>query len=160
MQMTCPCINLHHQIMTMWNCTMTLTKPISDQGSSKYKCIFYQENKLVPPPPPPPPGSYHNTQSMEVVWSYKYLGVVVSSDLSWSSHIQLVCMKARKILELIYWKFAKYTSDSSVILIKMYTEGSCSTSPKIWRPSMVTQYDKRHSITRKGAKVCSTYILT
>ena len=55
---------------------------------------------------------------MDVVRSYKYLGVVVSSDLSWSSHIQLVCMKAKKILGLIYRNFAKYTSKDAGALGK------------------------------------------
>ena len=32
MQMTCSCTNLYHQIMTMSNCNMTLTKSISGQG--------------------------------------------------------------------------------------------------------------------------------
>ena len=95
---------------------------------------------------------------MEVVRSYKYLGVVVSSDLSWSSHIQLVCMKAKKVLGLIYRNFAKYTSDSSVIL-KMY-KALVQPHLEYAAQGMVTLYGKGYSITGKGAKVCSMYMLT
>ena len=60
-----------------------------------------------------------NNQLMELVQNYKYLGVVVSSDLSWSKHIQLICVKAKKILGLPYRNFAKYIYDPSTIL-KLY----------------------------------------
>ena len=43
-----------------------------------------------------------NGSILETVTMYKYLGLLISSDLSWSNHIQSVCSKARKIVGLIY----------------------------------------------------------
>ena len=37
----------------------------------------------------------------EQVQSFKYLGVLISSSLSWSPHIDTVCTKARKLLGLL-----------------------------------------------------------
>ena len=37
--------------------------------------------------------------------SLKYLGVTVSSNLSWSAHIDNTCAKARKQLGLLYQRF-------------------------------------------------------
>ena len=55
-----------------------------------------------------------NDQLMELVQNY--LGVVVSSDLRWSKHIQLIRVN---ILGLLYCSFAKYIYDPSAIL-KLY----------------------------------------
>jgi len=35
---------------------------------------------------------------LEVVSTFKYLGLLISSDRSWSNHIKDICSKSRKIL--------------------------------------------------------------
>lgn len=42
---------------------------------------------------------------LEEVEIFKYLGVLVSNNLSWSDHISKLCAKARKILGLLYRQF-------------------------------------------------------
>ena len=94
---------------------------------------------------------------MEVVRSSKYLGVVVSSDLSWSSHIQLVCMKAKKILRLIYRNLAKYTSDSSVI-VKMYkalVRPHLEYAAQVWSPYTVKDIELLEKVQRFALCICS-----
>ena len=45
---------------------------------------------------------YHiNDSVLEVVSSYKYLGFVISSDLSWSKHVDMTVTKASRVLDLI-----------------------------------------------------------
>ena len=36
---------------------------------------------------------------------YKYLGISITSNLSWSQHISLICTRAMRLLGLIYRKF-------------------------------------------------------
>ena len=48
-----------------------------------------------------------NDEDMEVVQSYKYLGVTACHNLSWSAHIQTFCEKARKVLRAIVLKHCK-----------------------------------------------------
>ena len=44
-------------------------------------------------------------QPLESVCTYKYLGLLLSSDLFWSQPIKTICSKARKLLGLIYPTF-------------------------------------------------------
>lgn len=45
--------------------------------------------------------------AIERVYEFKYLGVLVSHDLTWSSHISSTCSKARRLLGLFYRQFYK-----------------------------------------------------
>ena len=49
---------------------------------------------------------------------FKYLGVLLSHDLSWGEHVQSVCSKARKILGLLYGRF--YNNAPSNSLVQLY----------------------------------------
>ena len=49
-----------------------------------------------------------NGQVLDQVDMYKYLGILLSKDLSWSPHIDAVCTKARKILGLLYRRFYQF----------------------------------------------------
>ena len=44
-------------------------------------------------------------QPLQEVDSYKYLGILLSSDLSWTQHIQSTCGKVRKLIGLIYQRY-------------------------------------------------------
>jgi len=45
---------------------------------------------------------YVNGSPLEVMKCFKYLGVWISDDLSWSLHIESVCSRARRLLGFIY----------------------------------------------------------
>ena len=59
-----------------------------------------------------------NNSNLEQVESYKYLGLLLTSDLSWSPHISSICLKARKILNLLYRRF--YSNVSQDVLKQLY----------------------------------------
>ena len=46
-----------------------------------------------------------NGIQLEQVETFKYLGVLLSSDLSCSAHIDSICTKARKVIGLLYRRF-------------------------------------------------------
>ena len=60
-----------------------------------------------------------HSQQIEKVPSYKYLGVTITDNLSWSTHINQITSKARKIIGLIYRQF--YTWTSQPALLQLYT---------------------------------------
>ena len=47
-----------------------------------------------------------NNEVLEKVSSFKYLGVNITDDLTWSTHISVIARKARKILGLLYRQFS------------------------------------------------------
>ena len=57
-------------------------------------------------------------QPLEKVNTYKYLGLLLSSDLSWTQHINNTCTKAKKLLGLMYRRFYHFSTPAS--LFQMY----------------------------------------
>ena len=49
----------------------------------------------------PDPVIYLYRLPLESVSSFKYLGVLLTSDLSWSGHVKNACTKARQLISLI-----------------------------------------------------------
>ena len=76
----------------------------------KFMMILRKKNSLLPPVP-----LHLGGQLLECVNSYKYLGVHLSSDLSWSNHTQHVCVKAKKLIGLIF-----YNHIPQNMLLKLY----------------------------------------
>jgi len=56
---------------------------------------------------------------LEVVSTFKYLGLLISSDMSWSNHIKDICSKARKILGLLYRRYYQYADESTLLQLYM-----------------------------------------
>ena len=80
-------------------------------------------------------------QLLECVSSYKYLGVHISSDLSWSQHTQHVCMKAKKMIGLLYRNYYQHLPDTMLLqLYKSLVRPHLEYVAAIWCPS--SQSDK------------------
>ena len=74
---------------------------------------------------------------LENVTTFKYLGVLLSSDLSWSSHIQKTCSKAGQLLGLLYRRFYRHSSEQTlrqlyISLVLPHLEYGSS----VWSPHM------------------------
>ena len=79
----------------------------------KYMVITRKKaNSLVPPI------ITLGSSVIERTYSYKYLGVTISSDLSWSEHIHIICTKARKTIGLLYRHF--YLNSNTPSLLQLY----------------------------------------
>ena len=97
---------------------------------------------------------------MEKVDSMKYLGVYISSDLSWCVHIDIITSKARRTLGFIHRKLYRYV-DSSVATNKttrLYTtlvhpmlEYCCA----VWDLHLRKDINKLESEQRLACKICT-----
>ena len=63
-----------------------------------------------------------NGSPLERVYSFKYLGVIISSNLSWSPHIQSICCKSRKLIGLLFRHFYSHSSPS--VLFRLCSSSS------------------------------------
>ena len=67
---------------------------------------------------------------IETVISFKYLGVTITNDLCWNKHINIVCLKARRLLGFLYRCFRDGDSKTLSYLYKsliLPILGYCST---------------------------------
>ena len=79
---------------------------------------------------------------MQRVDCYKYLGLLLMTNLSWSAHITSICSKAKKVLGLIYRRFYGSADQSTLkqlylSLVRPHLEYAC----QVWDPHLVK--DKR-----------------
>ena len=102
------------------------------------------------------PGSFPPLQlknvTLEQVESYKYLGVTISSSLSWSEHIHSVCMKARRLVGLLYRKF--YTD----VLFKLYTamiRPHLDYVCEVWSPHLRRDIDELERVQKLALRLCA-----
>ena len=84
------------------------------------KCKVMHVSRKRTPLSPSTPIALNDTV-LDTVSTYKYLGLLISSDLSWTPHIQQICMrsKARKILGLLYRRYYEYSDPAT--LLQLYT---------------------------------------
>ena len=98
---------------------------------------------------------------MEMLWkvyvpSYRYLGTLISTDLSWSNHIKEITSKARKQIGLVYCRFYKHAHPGTlrslyVTLIRPHLEYAVPE----WDPHLRKDIDNLESVQRFTTKVCT-----
>ena len=91
---------------------------------------------------------------LELVSSFKYLDVTLTSNLSWSTHINETCSKAKKLLGHIYRQF--YYNSSSV-LIKLYLTLILPIlvySSSVWDPYSIPNINKLEKVQHCDLKLC------
>ena len=101
------------------------------------------------------PQLYLADQPLECVQSCKYLGVTITSTLSWSDHIQSVRNKSRRLLGLLYCQF--YPNADTVTLHQFYL--SC-IRPHLeytfadWDPYLTKERSLLEEVQKFACKVC------
>ena len=76
-----------------------------------------------------------NGNPLESVTSFKYLGVYISSDLSWSEHVKQVCVKAKRVTGLLYRNFYHYVPGPRLLqLYKSLVRPHLEYAAVIWSP--------------------------
>ena len=86
-----------------------------------------------------------NGNVVNQVNEYKYLGVILSSDMSWSSHISAT----RKFIGVLYRKFYLYSETYALLhlyqsLIRSHIEYACS----VWDPHLNKDIERLEGVQK------------
>ena len=98
---------------------------------------------------------YLASQPLECVQRYKYLGVIITSNLSWSEHIQSICNKSRKLVGLVYRQFY-LNADSDTLhqfclsCIRPHLEYAWT----VWDPYLAKEKTLLEAVQKFACKVC------
>ncbi len=102
-----------------------------------------------------PPSLYVDGTALLQVSEYKYLGVVITSDLSWRPHITNICNKTRRLIGLLYRRF--YRSSNSTTLLKLYlsfVRPHLEYSSAVWSPHLKGEVETIEKVQKYALKVC------
>lgn len=79
---------------------------------------------------------YHiASTSLETVSSYKYLGIHITSNLSWADHISYVISNANRILGYLRRNFAQVSSSIKLTMYKTLIRPKLEYAASVWDPS-------------------------
>ena len=117
---------------------------------SKCKCMLLTRKCLMMPQ------LYLSDQLIEQVNSYKYLGVLLTSDLRWNSHIDKICMRSKRLLGTLYRKFYRLTSGA--LLCQLYislVRPILEYASIVWDPSSQILIKQIESVQKFALRICS-----
>jgi len=92
---------------------------------------------------------------MERVESYRYLGVHVTSNLTWTEHISQICTKARKLVGMLYRHYSKWADTDTLrciylTCIQPHLEYAC----QLWDHYINKMSQNLESIQKFACRVC------
>ena len=97
-----------------------------------------------------------NDHPLEVVHQIKYLGVTFSLNLCWSTHIQTICKKARRIIGILYRQFCSTGTHSSSVL-KLYialVRPHLEYAAQVWIPHLAKDILSQERVQNVGLRIC------
>ena len=121
-------------------------------NASKCKCMVI--SRLKKRSIPFVPLKLHE-QAMEKVSQYKYLGVIIKEDLTWSSHINEITTKARRMVGLSYRQFYAWTSTPALLqLYKSIVRPHVEYASQVWSPYLLKDIQRLEAVQKFALKVC------
>ena len=97
-----------------------------------------------------------NGLPLQIVNSYKYLGFIISSDLSWSNHIEYICNKAKRMLGILYRQFSSNSNETA--LIRLYltlVRPLLEYGAEVWHPHLIKDTLALENIQKLALRICS-----
>ena len=113
--------------------------------------VFSRKRRPVPVP------SYFklNGSKLEIVDSVRYLGITISSDLTWSKHINIIGSKARKLVGLLFRQFYRCADTDTIrklyiAIIRPHLE----YASQVWDPYLQKDQQTLENIQKFACRVC------
>ena len=93
--------------------------------------------------------------SIKQVFSIRYLGVTMSSDLSWSAHIQATCCSAKRLLGFLYRFFREASGQCLSYLYKALVRPRLEYCGSIWDPYQAKYIDQLEGVQSFAARIAT-----
>ncbi len=95
-----------------------------------------------------------NGSVLETVTTFKYLGLLISSELSWSKHIQNISSKARTLLGLLYRRYYK-CSDQATLLQLYISLVRLEYAAPVWDPHLQRDIQLLERTQKFACRMCT-----
>ena len=108
---------------------------------------------------PQPEEAYHTLYiegvPLPYVDSVKYLGVLITSNLSWSQHISNLHLKVRRLIGVLYRKFYKNATSSTLLQLYIsFIRPHLEYCSAVWDPYLAKDVELLEKTQKFGLKVC------
>ena len=88
-------------------------------------------------------------QPMGRVSSYRYLGVTICNDLSWSLHIDKIASKTRQLIGMLYRRFYKWSSPNALLQLYLsLIRPLLEYSVQVWSPYLLKDIQKLEAVQK------------
>ena len=128
-----------------------------DQNSlllNTLKCCYLLFSRKPTPTLPSSPLLVNNTV-LRMAKQFKYLGVTLSSDASWTPHINTICLKTRKLVGMLFRKFYCHTDSHSLLMLYLSTvRPHMEYASSVWDPYLKKNIDAIEHVQKFALKVC------
>ena len=97
-----------------------------------------------------------NSQILQRTDAYKYLGLLISHDLSWSDHIRTICSKAKRMLGMLYRRFYQYADSNT--LLQMYislVRPHLEYGSPVWNPYKAADVKLIEGVQKFALRMCT-----
>ena len=92
---------------------------------------------------------------LERVESFKYLGLLIKCDLTWTDHIKQICSKARRLVGLLFRQFYNYADPSTIrILYLTLIRPNLEYASEVWDPYLIRDRSLLENVQKFACKVC------
>ena len=118
------------------------------------KCHFMLVSRKCTCSIAPPPLYAKAGTPLQQVNTAKYLGVLLTSDLSWNEHITRVCSKTRKLIGLFYRRFHHCSPELLLRLYKFFICPHLEYASQVWDPRLAKDTDLLEKTQKFGLRVC------
>ena len=96
---------------------------------------------------------------LENVEKIKYLGVTITNDLKWNTHVSNICTKANRTLGFLRRNLAAYPLDVKESAYKRLVRPVLEYGSSVWDPQSILLQDELEKVQKRAARfVTSNYI--
>ena len=104
----------------------------------------------------PPPDLTLNGTVLRRVFSYRYLGITLTSNMSWSPHIMECCNKTRRLIGLLYRRCHHYSNAATLInLYRSFIRPHLEYASIVWNPSLKCEIETIENVQKFALRMCT-----